>query len=204
MAARKTTVFLVGYLLIGWLVRIFVNFVEKTVLALCCGHFSRPRSDHLPCLSHTLTHSSFWNCARFIHSLYLSGLPIVCVGCQSCQQLISAAKALNKVTRLKTCVLPMAMTMFMYILCEGLVEPKQILFFSCCPSSHCQPLQYNQMKKEMPQYPAQNSDSTNLFDILAQRQPPRPRQGGPAGLQHQAVRTVPGLEDGTFLVYDQL
>ena len=73
--------------------------------------------------------------------LYLSGLPIVCVGCQSCQQLIS-----KHTIKLKTYVLPMAM--FMYILCEGLVEPKQILFFSCCPSSHCQLLQYNQMKKK--------------------------------------------------------
>ena len=96
------------------------------------------------------------------------------------------------------------MTMFMYILCEGLVEPKQKLFFSCCPSSHCQLLQYNQLKIEMRQSPAQNSDSTNLFDIFAQWLPPRPGQRGPAGLQHQAVRTVPGLEDGTFLVYDQL
>ena len=88
------------------------------------------------------------SCKMQFRCFYLSWLPIVCVGCQSCQQLISAAKALNKVTRLKTCVLPMAMTMFMYILCEGLVEPKQILFFSCCPSSHCQLLQYNQMKKK--------------------------------------------------------
>ena len=96
------------------------------------------------------------------------------------------------------------MTMFMYILCEGLVEPKQTLFFSCCPSSHCQFLQYNQMKIEIHQYPAQNSDSTNLFDILAQWLPPKPGRGGPTGLQHQAARTDPGLEDGTFLVYDQL
>ena len=118
------------------------------------------------------------------------------------QQLISAVKALNKVTTLKTCVLPM--TMFMYILCEGSVEPKQTLFFSRCPSSHCQLLQYNQMKIEMHQYLAQNSESTNLFYIWAQWQPPRPGRGGPAGLQHQAARTVPGLEDGTFLVYDQL
>ena len=68
------------------------------------------------------------------------------LGCQSCQQHIAAIKALNNVTTLKTCVLPL--TMFMYILCEGLVEPKQKLFFSCCPSSHCQLLQYNQLKKK--------------------------------------------------------
>ena len=39
MAARKTIVFLVGYLLIGWVVWIVVNFIEKTVSAICPGHF---------------------------------------------------------------------------------------------------------------------------------------------------------------------
>ena len=39
MAARKTIVFLVGYLLIGWVVWIIVNFIEKTVSAVCPGHF---------------------------------------------------------------------------------------------------------------------------------------------------------------------
>ena len=104
------------------------------------------------------------SCKMQFRRLYLSWLPIVCVGCQSCQQLISAVKALNKVITLKTSVLPM--TMFMYILCEGSVEPKQTLFFSCCPSSHCQLLQYNQMKIEMHQYPAQNSDSTNSTFVI--------------------------------------
>ena len=39
MAARKTIVFLVGYLLIGWVVWIVVNFIENTVSAICPGHF---------------------------------------------------------------------------------------------------------------------------------------------------------------------
>ena len=39
MVARKTIVSLVWNLLIGWAVWIIVNFIEKTVSALCPGHF---------------------------------------------------------------------------------------------------------------------------------------------------------------------
>ena len=35
MVARKTIVSLVGYLLIGWVVWIIVNFIEKTVSCVC-------------------------------------------------------------------------------------------------------------------------------------------------------------------------
>ena len=39
MVERKTIVSLVWNLLIGWAVWIIVNFIEKTVSALCPGHF---------------------------------------------------------------------------------------------------------------------------------------------------------------------
>ena len=45
MVARKTIVSLLWYLLIGWAVWIIVNFIEKTVSALCPGHFGM--SSHL-------------------------------------------------------------------------------------------------------------------------------------------------------------
>ena len=39
MEARSTILHLFVYLLIGWVVWIFVNFIEKTVSARCPGHF---------------------------------------------------------------------------------------------------------------------------------------------------------------------
>ena len=50
MVARKTIVTLVGYLLIGWVVWIFVKFIEKTA-ELSCG------ISQLICISQTFFYS---------------------------------------------------------------------------------------------------------------------------------------------------